>query len=678
MIEDRWVDKDANDFVFRYAEKGIGSDLALRVYTSRLIGSDPDLVMHGGGNTSCKTELEDLFGERQKVICVKGSGWDLATIEASGFPALKLEPLLKLRKLEMLSDKDMVNAQRTSLINQASPNPSIETLLHAFLPHKVVDHTHATAFLSLANLPEPKAILRDIFGDSLAIVPYIMPGFSLAKLAAETAENNTNAKGLILLKHGHFTWGKTAKESYLRLIEQTNLVEKWFSDRRRKIAPSGKKERKSNYRLLISMVKKAYFDLSEEPAPSVVLKLFTDEGISAQIDKHIANGVTDRGVATPDHVIRIKPKPWVLTKSTQKAGQKAINDSLEAYIGDYSSYFAKWSANADEPKTMLDPKPKIIWVEGIGLIGIGGSIKESKTIIDIAIQNVSVITYSESAGGFRPVESEDLFDMEYWSLEQAKLKKSISLPLQGKITLVTGAAGGIGTAIVNSFTEAGAEVIAVDINKSTLEQSDFGANVQKRNIDVTDEKAVEKFIEDLVHDFGGIDILVSNVGTAFQSPLIEIEMSDLRRSFETNFFSHFRLAKLIGQLLIEQGNKGQMLFNISKQAVNPGRNFGAYGLPKSTLMFLVKQLALELGSYGIRVNGINADRIRSGLLSEELITERAKSRGLSSEQYMSGNLLSKEVEAVHVAKAFIDLSLSERTTGHVISVDGGNIEASLR
>ena len=213
MIEDRWVDKDANDFVVRYAEEGISSDLALRVYTSRLIGSDPDLVMHGGGNTSCKIELDDLFEEKQKVICVKGSGWDLATIEAQGFPALKLEPLLKLRKLEMLSDKDMVNAQRTSLINQASPNPSIETLLHAFLPHKVVDHTHATAFLSLANLPEPKAILRDIFGDSLAIVPYIMPGFSLAKLAAEIAENNTNAKGLILLKHGHFTWGKTAKES---------------------------------------------------------------------------------------------------------------------------------------------------------------------------------------------------------------------------------------------------------------------------------------------------------------------------------------------------------------------------------------------------------------------------------------------------------------------------------
>ncbi len=678
MIEDRWVDKDANDFVKRYQEKGISSDLALRVYTSRLIGSDPDLVMHGGGNTSCKTEVEDLFGDKQKVICVKGSGWDLATIELPGFPALKLEPLLNLRKLEMLSDKDMVNVQRMNLINQASPNPSIETLLHAFLPHKVVDHTHATAILSLANIPEPKAILHEIFGDSLALVPYIMPGFSLAKIAAEIAENNPQAKGLVLLKHGHFTWGKSAKESYSRLIEQTNLVEKWFSDRRRKIGRRSKKGLKSNYRLLISRIKKSFFDLSEEPAPTVVIKTCIDDGISAQIDKHIVNGITDRGVATPDHVIRIKPKPWVLTKSTQRAGQKAINDSLKSYISDYKNYFNKWSAKADESKIMLDPKPKVIWVEGFGLIGIGGSIKEAKIIMDIAIQNVSVITASESAGGFHPVKNQDLFDMEYWSLEQSKLKKSISLPLKGKITLVTGAAGAIGTAIVNSFTEAGAEVIAVDINKRKLEQSGFGANVQKRNFDVTDEKTVENFIEDLVHDFGGIDILVSNVGAAFQSPLIEIEMDDLRRSFEINFFSHFRLAKLIGQLFIEQGNKGQMLFNISKQAVNPGYNFGAYGLPKSTLMFLVKQLALELGSYGIRVNGINADRIRSGMLTEEFIAERAKSRGMSAEQYMSGNLLNEEVEARHVAKAFIDLCLLERTTGHVISVDGGNIEASLR
>ena len=257
-----------------------------------------------------------------------------------------------------------------------------------------------------------------------------------------------------------------------------------------------------------------------------------------------------------------------MTKSIQRAGQKAINDSLKAYISDYRNYFNNWSAKADELKIMLDPMPKIIWVEGFGLIGIGGSIKESKTIIDIAIQNVSVITDSESAGGFHPVKNKDLFDMENWSLEQAKLKKTISLPLKGKITLVTGAAGGIGSAIVNSFAEAGAEVIAVDINKRNLEQSGFGANVQKRIFDVTDEKTVESFIEGLVHDLGGIDILISNVGTAIQSPLLEIEMSHLRRSFEVNFFSHFTLAKLIGQLFIEQGNKGLMLFNI-KQAVNP-------------------------------------------------------------------------------------------------------------
>ena len=678
MIKNRWVDEDADDFVARFAGKGIDPDLALRVYTSRLIGSDPDLVMYGGGNTSCKTEVKDIFGNKQKVICVKGSGWDLATIETEGLPAVKLEPLLKLRKLEKLSDEEMVNAQRANLINQAAPNPSIETLLHAFLPHAVVDHTHATAFLSLANLPDPTTIIREIFGDRLVLVPYIMPGFSLAKVAANIAEDNPKAEGLILLKHGHFTWGKNAKESYFRVIEQTNLVEKWFADHRSIVGLKSKEVPNKSNRSLISMVKKAYFDLSDEPKPSLVLKIFTDEEISAQVDSHIANGVVGRGVATPDHVIRIKPKPWVLTKAILSEGQSAINKSLVAYIEDYKKYFMKWSAKTDEPKTILNPKPKVVWVEGFGLIGLAASIKEAKTIMDIAVQNISVISDSERAGGFHPVKDKDLFDMEYWSLEQAKLKKSFFLPLQGKITLVTGAAGAIGTAVVNSFIESGAEVVAIDINKSALEESNFDPRVQKRTIDVTDGGKVEKLIDELVHDFGGVDILVSNAGMALQSPLLELELSDLRRSFEINFFAHFNLAKIIGQLFVEQGNKGQMLFNISKQAVNPGRNFGAYGLPKSTLMFLVKQLSLELGNYGIRVNGVNADRVRSGILSDNLIIDRAGARGLSVEKYMSGNLLNKEVEAHHVAKALVDLALSNRTTGHVITVDGGNIEASLR
>ena len=231
----RWLDTDANSHIERHAIKGINAEIALRVYTSRLIGSDPDLVMHGGGNTSCKTTMPDFFGNNVRVLCVKGSGWDLSTIEAPGLPAVKLDPLLELRQLDALSDEDMVNVQRANLMDQSSPNPSVETLLHAFLPHSVVDHTHATPFLALANLPEPEEVVYEIFGDSLAIVPYVMPGFALAKLANEIAEQCPKAEGLLLRQHGHFTWGDDAKQSYERVINHTNKVETWFANRRNAI-----------------------------------------------------------------------------------------------------------------------------------------------------------------------------------------------------------------------------------------------------------------------------------------------------------------------------------------------------------------------------------------------------------------------------------------------------------
>ena len=678
MFHNRWINCDANAFIERHLEKGINADLALRVYTSQLIGSDPDLVMHGGGNTSCKTTMPDLFGNETRVLCIKGSGWDLGTIEAPGLPAVRLDPLLELRKLDALSDEDMVNVQRANLMEQASPNPSVETLLHAFLPHPVVDHTHATPFLALANLPEPEAVMREIFGTSMAIVPYVMPGFALAKLAAEIAEQHPEAEGLLLLQHGHFTWGEDAKQSYDRVIDHTNSVEAWFADRRDAVQYPGTGLPQVEAQRLINDLKRAMFEVSAKPSPSFLLDWINDAAITSQIDQHISNGVLGRGVATPDHVIRIKAKPLVLTRDIQAGGAEAIVGAIKAYVDDYTEYFDTWSALADSPKTMLDPMPKLAWVEGMGLIGIGGSMKEAKTITDIGVQNIRVTTDAEATGGFYPVADKDLFDMEYWSLEQAKLGKASPPPLQGKVTIITGAGGAIGSAIVKVFENAGAEVVAVDINAQALAQQDFSSKVYQKTIDLTKADQIRELTIDVVRKYGGVDILVSNAGTAPQVSILEMEEDLLRRSLDINFFAHFHLAQAIGGVFVAQGNPGQMLFNISKQAVNPGRNFGAYGLPKAALMFLVKQLALELGEHKIRVNGVNADRIRSGILNDELIKTRAKARNLSLTDYMQGNLLRQEVEAHHVAKAFLALALSERTTGHVLTVDGGNIEASLR
>ena len=680
MFENNWNQKVAEEFVCKNADKGFNKDIAYRVYTSQLIGKNPDLVMHGGGNTSCKTTQRDIFNENIDVLCVKGSGWDLASIEAPGLPAVRLAPLLKLRKLDALSDEDMVSVQRSNLLKQSAPNPSVETLLHAFLPHKFVDHTHSTPFLVLANLPDAKKIVEDLFGDTIAVVPYVMPGFALAKLAADTFEKYPKVEGLLLEKHGHFTWGTDAKISYDRVIEQTNKVENWIKKRRKKNHFQSLLPDKDAKEGLVDNLQAALRRVSEEDSPSFVFRIIDTPEIVSQINEHIKNDMTDQGVATPDHVIRLKSKPLVLKRIDFEKGVKKIEQTILKFVQDYKDYFLSWSANSSKKKVMLDPMPKHLWAEDIGLIGIGRSSNEAKLIIDLALQNIRVISDGQQSGGFFPVKGKDLFDMEYWSLEQAKLGKQKPPLLQGKVVIVTGAAGGIGSAIVREFGSVGAEVIAVDVDKKQLEiaSKTFGKNTISKVIDLTDEKQVLSLLEEVHNEFGVLDILVSNAGTAPQGAMLEMDIKELKKSFEINFFAHWQLASQVGRLFLRQENKGQMLFNISKQAVNPGRNFGAYGLPKATLMFLVKQLALELGGHGIRVNGINADRIRSGIVNNDFIKARAMSRSISEENYMKGNLLQAEVEARHVAKAFLDLALNTRTTGHVMTVDGGNVEASLR
>lgn len=680
MFKNNWNDKDAASFIKTHHADRINADLAHRVYTSQLIGKEPDLVMHGGGNTSCKTVMKDLHGQNLDVLCVKGSGWDLGTIQAPGLPAVRLAPLLDLRNLDALSDEDMVNVQLANLLDQSAPNPSVETLLHAFLPHKFIDHTHATPFLSLANLPDSDAIMREVFGQTLAVVPYVKPGFALAKLAAQVAEENPEAEGLLLLKHGHFTWGTDAKSSYDRVIAHTNLIEEWFAQHREsKQYPSSQPAKPANNNY-IDLIASAFSQVNAAGDTSFILDVVRDPSLVKQMDLHIVNGVTDRGVATPDHVIRIKAKPLVLTQAILAGGSDEIAEAIRAFVADYTEYFDKWSAQADSPKTMLDPMPKLIWVESFGIIGVGGTKKEACVITDLGAQNIRVITDGEKAGGFYPVRDNDLFDMEYWSLEQAKLSKASRKSLQGKVVMVTGAGGTIGSAIIKAYANAGAELVAVDNNADALErvEKDFPAGTLLKTINLTKTDQIDTLLNEVILEFGGIDILISNAGTAPQSSLLEMEDVMLRESFEINFFAHYYLAKSVANHFVKQGRKGQLLFNISKQAVNPGRNFGAYGIPKAALMALMKQLALELGEHGIRVNGVNADRIRSGILNDEFITNRAQARNISAKEYMQGNLLGEEVEAHHVAKAFLDLSLSQRTTSHVMTVDGGNIEASLR
>lgn len=680
MIENRWQDSDAAAMQDLAGSDPAGRELALRVYTSRLIGSDPDLVMHGGGNTSVKLTAHDIYGDEVDVLHIKGSGWDLETIEAAGLPAVRMEPLMRLRALPALSDEDMVNVQRSNLLDSSAPNPSVEALLHAYLPHKYVDHTHATAFLALANLPEAEAATREIFGDKLALVPYVMPGFALAKLAAETYEAHAGIEGLLLVNHGHFAWGPTAKASYDRIIEHTNMVEAWLADRRPEpLRPSAALPADKSAGLLAGLRGAIGAHLGEDAAMPV-FDIRSGDEVLGFLERDDLIELATRGVATPDHVIRTKGHPLVLTRDDVAGGAEAIKARVGRFVDDYRAYFDRQAPRFGGAKTMLTPTPNLAWVAGLGLVGIGADAKAARIAADIGAQTLRVMRDGQACGGFHPIAEADLFDMEYWSLEQAKLGKGKRPALQGRAVLVTGGAGAIGLATAQAFAAQGATIFLVDRDEAALEKAiaALGGDHGGVAVDITRAGAPAEAVEACVNRFGGLDILVSNAGAAMTGDVATLPDETLRASFELNFFSHHAFAQAAVAVFRAQGRGGQILFNVSKQAVNPGKGFAAYGLPKATTFFLLRQLALELGAEGIRVNGINADRIRSGLLTPEMIAARAAARKVDEATYLGGNLLKREVEARHVAEAFVALARSERTTAHVMTVDGGNIEAALR
>ncbi len=675
-----WSDTDAESFVARYALQGVNRDLALRVYTTRLLGGDPRLVLHGGGNTSCKTTVTDLLGEAVEVLCVKGSGWDMGDIEPAGLPAVRLAPLLKLRKLDKLSDEDMVDYQRGNLMNSASPNPSVETLLHGFLPHKFIDHTHSTAVLSLVDQPDGEALAREVYGKRMGYVPYIMPGFALARKAAEIYEQDPSVEGLILVKHGIFTFAGDARTAYDLMIEMVTLAEQRLEKGRKAlVAAKGLPGQPASLAEVAPILR----GLLAGNGKRRVLDFRTSAAIRAYVDGAEVGRYSQQGVVTPDHTIRTKNWPVVLP--APEAGKltgwaEGAQAAIEAFEAKYHAYFSRNNQRLGGIKTELDPKPCVALVPGLGLFGIGASAKDAAIAADIAVNTVESITDAEAIGRFEPVGEADLFDLEYWSLEQAKLGKAAEKPLARQVVVVTGGGSGIGAATAKAFAREGAEVAVLDRDPeaAATAATACGGKAVGLACDVTDPASVRAAFDRVAERFGGVDVVVSNAGAAWQGAVGEVEDATLRTSFELNFFGHQSVAQNAVRVFKAQGTGGVLLFNASKQAVNPGKNFGPYGLPKAATMFLMKQYALDYGKEGIRSNAVNADRIRSGLLTDEMIKSRSSARGLSERDYMGGNLLGQEVTAEDVADAFLWLAKASKVTACTVTVDGGNIEASLR
>jgi rhamnose utilization protein RhaD (predicted bifunctional aldolase and dehydrogenase)/NAD(P)-dependent dehydrogenase (short-subunit alcohol dehydrogenase family) len=681
-----WVDSEAQAAVEHYARRGIGRDLALRVYTTRLLGRDPKLVLHGGGNTSVKTLTTDLLGEPVEVLCVKGSGSDMAAIEPEGLPALRLARLCKLRTRESLGDEEMVRVQRENLLDPAAPNPSVETLLHAFLPHKFVDHTHAGATLSLVDQPDGEAICVELYDGRISVVPYVMPGFALAKLAAEIYEAAPQVEGLILLKHGIFTFGESARESYERMIALVTRGEDRLGRNRKAVFAAAPVQAIAPLAVVAPVLRGAC-SLRDERVEGawrrLILDFRTDPAILNFVNGADLARYSQAGVVTPDHVIRTKAWPLVVAAPANgETGSFKVSAraAAEGFVERYRAYFSRQNARVGGIKKMLDPLPRVVLVPGLGLFGLGRSKKEAIVAADLAQSAIDTITDAEAIGRFEAISEDEMFDMEYWSLEQAKLGAARELPLAGQIAVVTGAAGTIGAATAKTFAAAGAEVALLDIDEAAVAQKaeDIGGTVLALACDVTDAASVRRAFERVAQTFGGVDIVVSNAGAAWQGRIGEVVEEVLRRSFEVNFYGHQRVAQAAVRIMLAQGTGGCLLFNVSKQAVNPGANFGPYGLPKAATLFLVRQYALDYGAEGIRANAVNADRIRSGLLTDALIADRCRARGESEPAYLRANLLGREVTAEDVAQAFLHQALELKTTGDVTTVDGGNIAAALR
>ena len=684
-MKNLWSKTDAEAAVARYAEKGVNRDLALRVYTTRLLGGIPQLVLHGGGNTSVKTRMKDTLGEQVDVLCVKGSGWDMGVIEPPGLPAVRLDPLRTLYKLDALTDEDMVNFQRLNLLDASAPNPSVETLFHAFLPHKFIDHTHANAVLAVSDQPNGEEILREVYDGRAAIVPYVMPGFALAKMASEAQKKAPKAEGLVLHKHGIFTWGETAEEAYTRMIDLVTLAEQRLARGRRNVFAPGALPAKVATAAEVAPVLRGLAAIPEDPQDGLY-KRFVLEFRSNPAILNFVNGAevarySQAGVITPDHVIRTKAKPLLV--AAPEAGKldafaAAAQAALEAFAVDYKAYFERHNPRAVPKRKMLDTVPRVILVPGLGLFALGKSSKDAKIAADVAENAVITITDAEAIGRFESIPEADIFDVEYWSLEQAKLGKEAEKALARQVALVTGGGSGIGAATAAAFAAQGADVVVVD------RDGEAAAAVAKKlggvaaGCDVTKADQVRAAFDKAAEAFGGVDIVVSNAGAAWQGRIGDVEEKVLRESFELNFFAHQAVAQNAVRVMKAQGTGGCLLFNVSKQAVNPGPDFGPYGLPKAATLFLLRQYAVDYGKDGIRANGVNADRVRTGLLTDAMIASRSKARGLSERDYMGGNLLGREVKASDVAQAFVALALANKTTGALLTVDGGNIAAALR
>ena len=650
----------------RWEEREFKDEVDERVYASRLLGSEPDLVLHGGGNTSVKVTETDHTGKRVEVLRVKGSGSDLSTIERSGFTGLRLLDLKAAQSVEAMSDFEMMDYLRKSMVDPAEPAPSVETFMHAFLPFRFVDHSHSDSILSLTNASIGAKEIRKILGNVL-FVPYFPPGFTLAKKILEVAGSiDNNTEGIVLSRHGLFTFGNSAKESYEKHVSLVTRAEEYISktvgDRKPTRSFEHAKidtDKISELRGAVSARRKKVLHISTNPVDIEISS--SEEAVRFQ----------KAGPATPDMLIRTKYDYLFLRK------EDSLKDSVLRFAEEYEKEFKENVRGFP----MHDPYPSIIVLEGSGIITQAPSYREAKIIYDQFIHSFRVNFNASIIGKQQFISRKEAFDMEYWPLEEAKLKKTSPRMLQGSVSLVTGSGGGIGLVAAEKLAVNGSCVVLCDVSPEVVQvagelSSRIRGDVIGIRCDISREDEVLAMFNEVLMKFGGVDILFNNAGILKSSPIDELSTEEMDRHYRVNSMGTFIVTREAFKTMKAQGIGGNIVFNITKNLTHPGSGMAAYGSTKAFAAQLCHYVSKEGGKFGIRSNIINPDKIFRGsaIWANGVLESRARAKNQTVEEYMTSNLLRREVLPEHVANvllALVDENTFGATTDTMIPVDGG-------
>ena len=701
-MRSRWLDAEAKAAVARWGTT-FGEDLALRAYTSRLLGAEEALVLHGGGNTSVKGTFTNRLGDEIPAMWVKASGQDLATIEPAAFAGVDLGYLRRLRVLVTLDDDAMANEMRGHLLDARGATPSLETLVHAFLPEKFVDHTHADAILTLTNQLGGEKLIREALGNDVIVLPYVRPGFPLARAVADAFDAQPGSRGMVWMKHGLMTWGPDARAAYDTTIMIVTRAEEFIRRRRVRATCSPVKtthaRAMTRVRAVAPVLRGALAVPTGEPdrphRPVVVVPLVTPE-VLAFVDEPRSRDVALTPPLTSDHLIRTKALPlWVDAPSFDHPDELAtqVRDAVRRYVADYEAYLARHAGRAPAGVAQLDPRPRVVLVPGLGALCAGPDLRAAQVARDIAARALAVKADIAAMGRYEGLPEAELFDMEYHTFQHAKLR-SREEPLTGRVALVTGAAGAIGAGVCRALLAHGALVAAADLGGMRLDDlvaelsARFAGCVLGVPIDVTSVASVAEGFGTVAATWGGIDLVVVNAGIAHVAGLTNLDLDAFQRLTRVNVEGTLLTLAEAGRHMRLQGTGGDIVLVSTKNVFAPGANFGAYSATKAAAHQLARIASLELAEIDVRVNMVAPDAVfgdgarRSGLWAE-VGPDRMRARGLDEagleEYYRTRNLLKARITPEHVGRAVLYFATRQTpTTGATIPVDGGLPDATPR